>query len=121
MIPMAYSPAVVEQKGQDQTTAGWSMVSWVFFALAILSSAAFGYFWLSDNPRPDHPLAALSIDLARWMVILVAYWAAWLCALAGAASGVIGVSKPWHRTTPAWAAVALNGACWLALVLVMIL
>jgi hypothetical protein len=97
------------------------MVSWVSFALAVLSSAAVAYLWLADGTRPDHPLAALSVDLARWMVILAAYWAAWLCALGGAVSGLIGVSKPWHRTPLAWVAVALNSACWLALVLVMIL
>jgi hypothetical protein len=52
------------------------------------------------------------VDLVQMFLMVAAYWMAWACALAGAVSGLIGVSKTGHRTKPAWVAFALNGTFW---------
>jgi hypothetical protein len=110
----SYARSALEPNSPVETTSWWSTVSWVFFGLVVLSSLAFGFFWLFVQSTSDHPFATLSVDLVKMVLMVAAYWIAWACALAGAVSGLIGVSKAGHRTKSAWIAFALNGTFWFA-------
>jgi hypothetical protein len=112
MNSTSYAPSALEPNPAVETTSWWSVVSWVFFGLVVLSSVAFGFFWQFIQSTSDHPFATLSVDLVKMVLMVAAYWIAWACALAGAVSGLIGVSKAGHRTKSAWIAVALNGTFW---------
>jgi hypothetical protein len=114
MNSISYAPSALEPNSSVETTSRWSIVSWMFFGLVVLSSAAFGFCWLFIQSTSDHPFATLSVDLVKMVLLVAAYWIAWACALAGAVSGTIGVSKAGHRTKSAWIALALNGTFWFA-------
>ena len=111
MKSTSFSYTASEPNSPVGTTSGWSVASWVFFGLVVLSSA-YGCCWLFVRSTSDDPLATFSVDMARMVGMATAYWIAWAFALAGAVTGLIGVSKNCHRTNPAWIAVALNGTFW---------
>jgi hypothetical protein len=95
-----------------ETTSRWTVASLVFFGLVVLSSLWFLNQLLFVHSTSDHPFAVLAVDMVRMVWMVAAYWMAWACALAGAVSGLIGVSKVGHRTKLAWVALALNGTFW---------
>jgi hypothetical protein len=112
MDSTSYASSALEPSSPAETTSWWSVVSWVFFGLVVLSSVAFGFFWLLIQSTSHHPFATLTADLVKMVLMVAAYWIAWACALAGAGSGLIGVGKAGHRTKSAWIALTLNGTFW---------
>jgi hypothetical protein len=108
----SYAPSALEPNSPVETTSRWTVVSWVFFGLVVLSSLWFGCQLLFVHSTSDHPLAVSAVDMVRMVWMVAAYWMAWACSLAGAVSGLIGVSNASHRTKLAWIALALNGSFW---------
>jgi hypothetical protein len=108
----SYASSAIETNTAVETTSRWSIASLVFFGLVVLSSLWFACQLLFVHSTSDHPFAVLAVDMVRMVWMVAAYWMAWACSLAGAVSGLIGVSNASHRTKLAWIALALNGSFW---------
>jgi len=92
----------------------------VAFGLVVVSFVLFGVALRLMRVTADDKLAAPFMGVASLVGMGAAYWAAWLCALLGTSLGIIGVLNPAHRTTLAWAALAVNG-CFALVMSVLIL
>jgi hypothetical protein len=112
MKSISYPSTAFDASARVETTSHWSIASWVFFGLVVLSSLWFLIQLLFVHSTSDHPFAILAVDMVRMVWMVAAYWMAWACALAGLVTGLIGVSKAGHRTTLGWVAVTVNGTFW---------
>jgi type VI protein secretion system component VasK len=61
------------------------------FGLVVLSSLAFGFFWVFIQSTSDHPFATLTADVIKMVLMVAAYWL-----------GCLGVRLGRRRQRPDW-------------------